>query len=159
MYSGMSSVPMISSGNRSRLKERKQRGGKTRDHMRKQEANQRKTHSQIVRFFEMLPSWGCLPLSMALGFFLLRTGKKMRSDGWVCEWICRASQQTILLTERVRWEWWLAGVHYWNTKWQGFLPNAKGFSFEQCLSRIFCGYYAKGPLFLRVRLKRVPEYV
>jgi hypothetical protein len=47
----------------------KQRGGKTRDHMRKQEANQKKTHSRIVRFFGMLPSWGCLPLSMALGFF------------------------------------------------------------------------------------------
>jgi aerobic-type carbon monoxide dehydrogenase small subunit (CoxS/CutS family) len=34
---------------------------------------------------------------------------------------------------------------------------------EQCLwiaeSRIFCGYCAKGPLFLRVRLKQVPEYV
>jgi hypothetical protein len=29
-----------------------------------------KTHSRIVRFFGMLPSWGCLPLSMALGFFL-----------------------------------------------------------------------------------------
>jgi hypothetical protein len=69
MYSGMSSVPMISSGSRSRLKEEKQRGGKPRDHMRKQEANQRKTHSRIVRFFGMLPSWGCLPLSMALGFF------------------------------------------------------------------------------------------
>jgi hypothetical protein len=54
-------------------------------------------------------------------------------------------------------------VLYWNTKRQGFLPNAKGFSLEQCLSiaesRIFCGYCAKGPLFLRVRLKRVPEYV
>jgi hypothetical protein len=81
MYSGMSSVPMISSGSRSRLKEEKQRGGKTRDHIKKQEANQRKTHSRIVRFFGMLPSWGCLPLSMALGFFLLRRGEKMRSDG------------------------------------------------------------------------------
>jgi hypothetical protein len=40
-----------------------------------------KTHSRIVRFFGMLPSWGCLPLSMALGFFPLRTGEKMRSDG------------------------------------------------------------------------------
>jgi hypothetical protein len=37
--------------------------------MRKQEANQRKTHSRTVRFFDMLPSWGCLPLSMAMGFF------------------------------------------------------------------------------------------
>jgi hypothetical protein len=39
MYSGMSSVPMISSGSRSRLKEKKQRGGKMRDHIRKHEAN------------------------------------------------------------------------------------------------------------------------
>jgi hypothetical protein len=28
-----------------------------------------------------LPSWGCLPLSMALGFFHLETGGEMRSDG------------------------------------------------------------------------------
>jgi hypothetical protein len=45
----------------------------------------------------------------------------------------------------------------------GFPPEREGFSFEQCLwiaeSRIFCGYYAKGHLFLRVRLKRIPECV
>jgi hypothetical protein len=45
----------------------------------------------------------------------------------------------------------------------GFPPECEGFSFEQCLriaeSKIFCGYCAKGPLLLRVRLKRVPEYV
>jgi hypothetical protein len=54
-------------------------------------------------------------------------------------------------------------VHYWNTKWQGFLPGCEGFSFEQCLriaeSRIFCEFCAKGHLSSRVRLKRVPEYV
>jgi hypothetical protein len=43
--------------------------------------DQRKTHSQIVRFLGMLPSWGCLPLSMALVFFPLKTGEEMRSDG------------------------------------------------------------------------------
>jgi hypothetical protein len=43
--------------------------------------DQRKTHSRIARFFGMLPSWGCLPLSMALGFFPLKTGEEMRSDG------------------------------------------------------------------------------
>jgi hypothetical protein len=33
MYSGMYSVPMISSGSKSRLKEEKKRGGKAQDHM------------------------------------------------------------------------------------------------------------------------------
>jgi hypothetical protein len=60
---------------------KKQGGGKIQDHIREQGANQRKTHSRIVRFFGMLPSWGCLPLSMALGFFPLRTGEEMRNDG------------------------------------------------------------------------------
>jgi hypothetical protein len=69
MYSGMSSVPMISSGSKSRLKEERWRGGKARDRMRKQGVNQGETHSRIVRFFEVQLSWGCLPLSMALGFF------------------------------------------------------------------------------------------
>jgi hypothetical protein len=45
----------------------------------------------------------------------------------------------------------------------GFPPECEGFSFEQCLwiaeSRILCGYYAKGHLFLRVQLKQVQEYV
>jgi hypothetical protein len=31
-----------------------------------------------VRFFDELLSWGCLPLSMALGFSSLRTGEEMR---------------------------------------------------------------------------------
>jgi hypothetical protein len=81
MYSGMSSVPTISSGSRSRLKEKRERGGKTRDHMRKQRANRRKTHPRIVRFFGVLSSWGCLPLSMALGFFPPKAEEEMRSDG------------------------------------------------------------------------------
>jgi hypothetical protein len=72
---------MISSGSRSRLKEKKQRGCKTRDHTKKQEASQMKTHSQIMRFFGALSSLGCLPLSMALGFFFSGAGEKMRSDG------------------------------------------------------------------------------
>jgi hypothetical protein len=33
MYSGMSSVPMIASGSKSRLKEERKRGGKAQDHM------------------------------------------------------------------------------------------------------------------------------
>jgi hypothetical protein len=57
------------------------------------------------------------------------------------------------------------------TGWRALLEyQAAGFSsrmrrvfIEQCLwiteSRIFCGFCAKGHLFSRVRLKRVPEYV
>jgi hypothetical protein len=71
---------MISSGSKSRLKEEKKRGDKAQDHM-KQGVNQGKTHSRIVRFFGVLLSWGCLPLSMALGFSPLKTGEEMRSDG------------------------------------------------------------------------------
>jgi hypothetical protein len=41
----------------------------------------REIHLRIVRFFGGLLSWGCLPLSMALGFFPLETGEEMRSDG------------------------------------------------------------------------------
>jgi hypothetical protein len=72
---------MISSSSKSRLKEERKRGGKAQDHMGKQGVNQEKTHSRIVRFFGVLLSWGCLPLSMALGFFPLGTGEEMRSDG------------------------------------------------------------------------------
>jgi hypothetical protein len=57
-------------------REKKQGGGKTRDHMRKQEASQKKTHSRIVRFFGALSSLGCLPLSMALGFSFLEQGRR-----------------------------------------------------------------------------------
>jgi hypothetical protein len=72
---------------------------------------------------------GCFPLStMALGFSPLSRGKRMWSDGGVCEWICRASQRAILLTKRAHWEWWLVGIRYWNTERQGFPPECEGFS-------------------------------
>jgi hypothetical protein len=72
---------------------------------------------------------GLFPLSaMALGFSPLEQGEKMWSDGRVCEWICKASQGAILLTEKAHREWWLVGVRYWNTKRQGFLPECEGFS-------------------------------
>jgi hypothetical protein len=45
----------------------------------------------------------------------------------------------------------------------GFSPGCEGFLLEQCLRiadlRIFCGFCAKGHLFLRIRLKTVPGYV
>jgi hypothetical protein len=47
----------------------------------RREVNQEKTHLRIVRFFGGLLSWGCLPLSMALGFSSLETGEEMRNDG------------------------------------------------------------------------------
>jgi hypothetical protein len=39
-----------------------------------EEQVKRKTHSRMVRFFGVLSSLGCLPLSMALGFSLLEQG-------------------------------------------------------------------------------------
>jgi hypothetical protein len=96
-----------------------------------QETDWKKTHSRMVRFFGGVLSslMGSFPLSaMALGFSPLEREEKMWSDGGVCEWICRASQRAILLTERAHWEWWLVGVRYWNTKRQGFLPECEGFS-------------------------------
>jgi hypothetical protein len=65
-----------------------------------------------------------------LGVFSSGAGEKMWSDRWVCEWICRASQRAILLTERAHWEWWLVGVRYWNTKRQGFSPECEGVFIE-----------------------------
>jgi hypothetical protein len=73
MYSGIPSVPMISSGSRSKLKENKEEV----KHEIKHESKKRvegKTHSRMVRFFGVLSSLGCLPLSMALGFSLLEQG-------------------------------------------------------------------------------------
>jgi hypothetical protein len=87
----------------------------------------------MVLFFGgvLSPLIGCFPLSaMALGFSPLSRGEKMWSDGRVYEWICRAPRWAILLTVRAHWEWWLVGVHYWNTKQQGFLPECEGFSFN-----------------------------
>jgi hypothetical protein len=97
MYSGVSSVPRISSGSRSRLE--KTRRGK---HEIANESKKQITHSWMVRFFGgmLSSSMGCFPMSaMALGFSPLSKGKKMWSDGGVCEWICRASQRAILLNE------------------------------------------------------------
>jgi hypothetical protein len=71
MYLGVSSVPKISSGSRSRLKSKK---GESRDCNQKQEKGmRRKDYSRMVRFFggKLFSSSGCFRLSaMALGFFL-----------------------------------------------------------------------------------------
>jgi hypothetical protein len=43
-----------------------------------------------------------------------------------------------------------------NTKRQGFFPNARGFSLNSINGsqiRIFCGFYAKGQEFVRIRLE------
>jgi hypothetical protein len=77
MYSGISSVPKISSGSRSRLKSKKD---ESRDCNRNQEKGmRRKDYSRMVRFFDgKLFSWsGCFPLSaMALGVFSGRGGRE-----------------------------------------------------------------------------------
>jgi hypothetical protein len=46
-----------------------------------EEQIKKRTHFRIVRFFDEPLSWGCLPLSMALGFSPLETGEEMRNDG------------------------------------------------------------------------------
>jgi hypothetical protein len=71
---------MISSGSKSRLKEEKEEEVKHKI-MWETGSKSRETHLRIVRFFRGLLSWGCLPLSMALGFFPLEIGEEMRSDG------------------------------------------------------------------------------
>jgi mannose/fructose-specific phosphotransferase system component IIA len=73
MYSGVSSVPMIFSGSRSRLEENEKEVKHEITHESKKQVK-RKTHSRTVRFFGALSSLGCLPLSMALGFSLLEQG-------------------------------------------------------------------------------------
>jgi hypothetical protein len=87
-----------------------------------------------VRFFggALASSIGFFPLSaIALGFFPLEQEEKTWGDGGVCEWICR-HPGAILLDMRTHWEWWLDGVLWWNTKWQGFLSECEGFFIEQC---------------------------
>jgi hypothetical protein len=119
----------------------------------------------MVRFFGGVLSslMGCFPLStMALGFSPLEKGEKMWGDGSVCEWICRATR----------------GLFYWLSECIGnddrlacvigirrgrdFFPNAKGFHstvFMVPELKIFCGFCAKGQEFLRVRLRKVLEFV
>jgi hypothetical protein len=80
MYSGTSSVPMTSSGSKSRLKRTKGKH-EAQDHAGERGADQERTHFRIVCFFDELLSWGCLPLSMTSGFSSLRTGEEMRNDG------------------------------------------------------------------------------
>jgi hypothetical protein len=77
MYSGVSSVPRISSGSRSRLE--KTRRGKHKIANESKKHVKRETHSRMVRFFDGVLSslMGCLPLSaMALGFSLLERGRR-----------------------------------------------------------------------------------
>jgi hypothetical protein len=69
MYSGMSSVPMISSGSRSRLKEKKQRGGKTRDHIRKHEARLKENSLSNRAFLWDAVLLGLLAFVHGLGVF------------------------------------------------------------------------------------------
>jgi hypothetical protein len=48
---------------------------------------------------------------------------------WKCIRVdLQGTQGAILLAVRAHWDWWLVGVHYCNTKRQGFLSECKGFS-------------------------------
>jgi hypothetical protein len=70
MYSGISSVPKMSSGSRSRLKSKKD---ESRDcNQKKEKGMRREDYSRMVRFFylKLFSSNGFFPLStMALGVF------------------------------------------------------------------------------------------
>jgi hypothetical protein len=66
---------MISSGSILRLKEKKEEV-KHEITQGSEEQVKRKTHSRMLRFFGVLSSLGCLPLSMALGFSLLEQGRR-----------------------------------------------------------------------------------
>jgi hypothetical protein len=61
---------------RKQIKAKESKEGVKHEITRKQEANRRKTHSRMVRFFGALSSLGCLPLSMALGFSHLEQGRR-----------------------------------------------------------------------------------
>jgi hypothetical protein len=77
MYSGVSSVPRISLGSRSRLEETRRGKHEIANESKKQ--IKRKTHSRMVRFFGGVLSslMGCFPLSaMTLGFSLLERGRR-----------------------------------------------------------------------------------
>jgi hypothetical protein len=78
MYSGVSSVPKISSGSRSRLKSKKD---ESRNCNQNQEKGMRgKDYSRMVCFFggKLFYSSGCFPLSaMALGVFSGRGGREV----------------------------------------------------------------------------------
>jgi hypothetical protein len=63
-------VPTISSGSRSRLKEK--RGGKTRDHMRKQKGNQGKNSLSNRAFLRDAALLGLLAFVHGLGVFSSR---------------------------------------------------------------------------------------
>jgi hypothetical protein len=73
----------------------------------------------MVHFFGgALPSLiGCFPLSsMALGFFSFGAGRE-DVRWWKCMRVdLQGIEGAILLAVRVHWEYWLVGVHYWNTK-------------------------------------------
>jgi hypothetical protein len=72
---------MISSESRSRLKEEKQRGGKTRDHFGKQETRSKENSLSNRAFLGDVAFLGLLAFVHGLGVFPLKTGEEMRSDG------------------------------------------------------------------------------
>jgi hypothetical protein len=74
MYSGMSLVPMISSGSRSRLKEERWGGGKTRDHLKNQGANQGKNSLSNRALLWGAALLGLLAFVHGLGVFSSKDG-------------------------------------------------------------------------------------
>jgi hypothetical protein len=80
MYSGTSSVPMLSSGSKSRLKREKQEEVKCKI-MRETGSKSRENSLSNRAFLWRAALLGLLALVHGLGVFPLETGEEMRNDG------------------------------------------------------------------------------
>jgi hypothetical protein len=158
MYSGIPSVPKMSSGSRSRLKSKKD---ESRDCNQNQEKGMRREdYSRMVRFFDgkLFSSSGFFSLSaMALGVFSGRGGRE-GVKWWKCVRMnLQSTREAILLAVEVHREWWMDGVYWWEYQTTGVFLGCEGFfrrnSVYGSRMRIFCGFYAKEQEFVRIRLE------
>jgi hypothetical protein len=130
MCSGISSIPKISSGSRSRLKSKNDESWDRNQNQKK--GMRREDHSRMVRFFDgkLFSSSGFFPLSaMALGVFSGGGGR----EGVKWWKVCASGFSTggaILLAVEVHQEWWMAGVYWWEYQTTGVSLDVKGFFVE-----------------------------
>jgi hypothetical protein len=128
MYSGTSSVPKISSGSKSRLKiERSEPWDCNREQNKGLTGNLLSNGALLWWSAALLD--GLLSLVRhGFGVFSSRVGRE-DVRWWKCMRVdLQSTKGAILLAERTHWEWWLVGVHYENTKRQGFLSECEVFS-------------------------------
>jgi hypothetical protein len=158
MYSGISLVPKMSSGSRSRLKSKKD---ESQDCNQNQEKGMRREdYSRMVRFFDgkLFSSSGFFPLVRhGLGGFS-GSGGREGVKWWKCVRIdLQSTREAILLAVEVHWEWWMAGVYWWEYQTTGVFLGREGFSHRNSVHgsrmRIFCGFYAKEQEFVRIQLE------